>query len=130
MLRWRHVGCAPAVRAGRVVRAELKVQRRDAEPRRELPQRLLRWDTLPGLEAAEVGVGEAGLGQLALREAALLAQAPDADADRLGTFGGHVVRVDAERRATRPPAASLSNRREAVPGRSSDGQRFSREPAM
>jgi hypothetical protein len=89
--------------ANRVVPADLEVQGRDAELRRELPQHLLRWDTLPDLEAAEVGIRDAGLGQVALREAALLAQAPYADADRLGSFGRHVVSVGAERRATRPP---------------------------
>jgi hypothetical protein len=33
----------------------------------------------------------------------LLAQPPDALADRLGSSDGHVVRVDAEHRGPRPP---------------------------
>lgn len=71
------------MRADRIVRAELEVERRDTEFRCELPQRLLRGDSLPSLDTTEVGIGEAGLRQLALREAALLAQPPEAIANPL-----------------------------------------------
>jgi len=77
------------VRAGGIVIAYLQIEGRDLELRREFPQRLLGWDTLPGLEAAEVGIGDAGRGELTLREAALLAQPPDARTDRLGSFPRH-----------------------------------------
>ena len=85
----RRNSCTPAVRAGGIVIAYLQVEGRDLELRREFPQRLLGWDTLPGLEAAEVGIGDARRGELTLREAALLAQPPDARADRLGSFPRH-----------------------------------------
>jgi hypothetical protein len=84
------------MRASGVVRAKLEIQRRDIKLLRKLPQGLLRCDPLSGLEAAEVGVRESGLGQIALREAALLAQPPNTPADALGPSCTHCASVDVE----------------------------------
>jgi len=123
----RRSGCAPAVRTDRVVRAELEEERRDTEFRCDLPQRLLRWDTLPDLDAAEVGIGEAGLGQLTLRESALPAQAPDALADRLGSSRRHVVSVDADLAAPSARIVPARFRRAVLPASRADDERARNE---
>jgi hypothetical protein len=70
--------------------ARLEVLDRDAELLRELAKRLDRGRARAGLDARDIGVGDAGGREVALRETSLDAQALEACADAFSTSSlGH-----------------------------------------
>src|SRR6266516_7999196 len=71
----------PCQLLGRALFARLEPGHADAELRRELAQRLHRGRARPGLDPADVGVGDAWLGEVSLRETEALSSLPQSSSD-------------------------------------------------
>src|SRR6266516_3299767 len=71
----------PCQLLGRALFARLEPGHADAELRRELAKRLHRGRACPGFDPADIGVGDARLGEVSLRETEALSSLPQSSSD-------------------------------------------------